>query len=145
MTVRERISHHHVLLRILDTLEGPGYMDSHLSDEGSLNLSTPKSLFKFPLVLPSVVHPSYLFGDPLSIKRPASRPKRLFESSSRALFGDTVLLRAGVNDFLRWKEPELDTLLPVNEEGDEVDTERNDDEEEEGVWQPGSMITSLQG
>lgn len=120
-------------------------MDSHLSDEGSLNLSTPKSLFKLPLVLPSVVHPSCLFGDPLSIKRPASRPKRLFESSSRALFGDTVLLRAGVNDFLRWKEPELDTLLPVNEEGDEVDTERNDDEEEEGVWQPGSMITSLQG
>jgi len=37
-----------------------------------------------------------------------------------------------VNDFLRWKELELDTLLPVNEEGDEVDTKSNDDEEEEG-------------
>ena len=86
-------------------------------------------------MLPSIVHPSYPFGDPLSIKRPASLPKRLFELSSRALFGDTILLRAGVNDFLRWKELELDTLLPVNE----VDTERND-EEEAGMWQPRSMM-----
>lgn len=65
---------------------------------------------------------------------------RLFEPSSPALFGDTVPLRVGVNDFLRWKELELDTLLPVNE----VDTERNDEEAE--MWQPRSMMmVSLRG
>jgi len=70
------------------------------------------------IVLPSVVHPSYPFGNPLSIKHPASRPKRPFEPSSRALFEDMVPLGAGVNGFLRWKELGLDTLLPVDEEAE---------------------------
>jgi hypothetical protein len=70
------------------------------------------------VVLPSVVHPSYPFGNPLSIKHPASRPKRPFEPSSRALFEDMVPLGAGVNGFLRWKELGLDTLLPVDEEAE---------------------------
>lgn len=70
------------------------------------------------IVLPSVVHPSYPFGNPLSIKHPASRPKRPFEPSSRALFEDMVPLGAGVNGFLRWKDLGLDTLLPVDEEAE---------------------------
>lgn len=65
-----------------------------------------------------MVHPSYPFGNPLSIKHPASRPKRPFEPSSRALFEDMVPLGAGVNGFLRWKELGLDTLLPVDEEAE---------------------------
>lgn len=65
-----------------------------------------------------MVHPSYPFGNPLSIKHPASRPKRPFEPSSRALFEDVVPLGAGVNGFLRWKELGLDTLLPVDEEAE---------------------------
>ena len=69
-------------------------------------------------MLPSVVHPSYPFGNPLSIKHPASRPKRPFEPSSRALFEDMVPLGAGVNGFLRWKELGLYTLLPVDEEAE---------------------------
>ena len=69
-------------------------------------------------MLPSVVHPSYPFGNPLSTKHPASRPKRPFEPSSRALFEDIVPLGAGVNGFLRWKELGLDTLLPVDEEAE---------------------------
>jgi hypothetical protein len=70
------------------------------------------------IVLPSVVHPSYPFGNPLSVKHPASRPKRPFEPSSRALFEDMVPLGAGINGSLRWKELGLDTLLPVDEEAE---------------------------
>ena len=65
-----------------------------------------------------MVHPSYPFGNPLSIKHPASRPKRPFEPSSRALFEDMVPLGAGVNGFLRWKDLGLDALLPVDEEAE---------------------------
>jgi len=54
----------------------------------------------------------------LSIKHPASRPKRPFEPSSRALFEDMVPLGAGVNGFLRWKDLGLDTLLPVDDEAE---------------------------
>ena len=54
----------------------------------------------------------------MSIKHPASRPKRPFEPSSRALFEDMVPLGAGVNGFLRWKELGLYTLLPVDEEAE---------------------------
>ena len=70
------------------------------------------------LVLPSVVHPSYLFGNSSSTKHPAPRPKRPFEPSSCALFEDVVPLGAGVNGFLQWKELGLDTLLPVDEEAE---------------------------
>jgi hypothetical protein len=79
--------------------------------------SRPGVILDF-VVLPSVVHPSYPFGNPLSIKHPASRPKRPFEPSSRALFEDMVPLGAGVNGFLRWKELGLDTLLPADEEAE---------------------------
>lgn len=65
-----------------------------------------------------MVHPSYPFGNPLSIKHPASRPKRPFEPSSRALFEDMVPLGAGINGFLRWKELGLDTLLPIDEDAE---------------------------
>ena len=46
-------------------------------------------------------------GDPLGIRQHASSSKRPFEHSSRALFEDVVLLRAGANG--------LDTPLPVDE------------------------------
>jgi hypothetical protein len=71
-------------------------------------------------VLPSVVHPSYPFGNPLSTKHPASRPKRPFEPSSRALFEDMVPLGAGVNGFLRWKELGIDGLLPIDEDAEKA-------------------------
>ena len=58
-----------------------------------------------------MVHPSYLFGNLLSIKHPPFRSKCSFEPSTRALFEDMVPL------------------------GDEADTEWDDggEEEEEGV------------
>jgi len=71
-------------------------------------------------LLPSVVHPSYPFGNPLSTKHPASRPKRPFEPSSRALFEDMVPSGAGVNGFLRWKELGMDGLLPVDEDAEKA-------------------------
>ena len=43
----------------------------------------------FP-VLPSQVHPSYPYGNPLSIKHPASLPRRPYDPASRALFEDMV-------------------------------------------------------
>jgi len=106
-------------LRTLDTLEGPDYMDGYLSDEDlDIPPGTKPPNPEESELLPSVVHPSYPFGNPLSIKHPASRPKRPFEPSSRALFEDMVPLGAGVNGFLRWKELGLDTLLPVDEEAE---------------------------
>ncbi|KAF9649207.1 hypothetical protein BDM02DRAFT_3095196, partial [Thelephora ganbajun] len=106
-------------LRTLDTLEGPDYMEGYLSDEDlDIPPGTKPPNPEESELLPSVVHPSYPFGNPLSIKHPASRPKRPFEPSSRALFEDMVPLGAGVNGFLRWKELGLDTLLPVDEEAE---------------------------
>jgi len=106
-------------LRTLDTLESPDYMDGYLSDEDlDIPPGTKPPNPEESELLPSVVHPSYPFGNPLSIKHPASRPKRPFEPSSRALFEDMVPLGGGVNGFLRWKELGLDTLLPVDEEAE---------------------------
>ena len=68
------------------------------------------------LVLPSEVHPSYPFGNPNSIKHPASRPRRPWDPSSRALFEDMGYAGGGVNGNLRWKDLALDVLLPVDEE-----------------------------
>lgn len=72
------------------------------------------------IVLPSVIRPSYPFGNPLNVKHSASLPKRPFEPSSRALFKDMVPLGTGVNGFLRWKELGLDTLIPVDEEAEKT-------------------------
>lgn len=73
------------------------------------------------LVLPSEVHPSYPFGNPNSLKHPASRPRRPWDPSSRALFEDMGYAGGGVNGSLRWRDLALDTLLPVDEEKEEAD------------------------
>jgi len=108
-------------LKTLDTIGGPDYMDGYISDD---DLDIPHGT-KPPNpeesdLLPSVVHPSYPFGNPLSTKHPASRPKRPFEPSSRALFEDMVPSGAGVNGFLRWKELGIDGLLPIDEDAEKA-------------------------
>ena len=67
------------------------------------------------LVLPSHVHPSYPYGNPLNIKHPAARPRRPYDPSSRALFEDMSHAGGGANGSLRWKELALDLLFPVDE------------------------------
>lgn len=67
------------------------------------------------LVLPSQVHPSYPYGNPLSLKHPAARPRRPYDPGSRALFEDMGYSGGGVNGSLRWKDLALDSLFPVDE------------------------------
>lgn len=69
--------------------------------------------------LPSQVHPSYPYGNPTSVKHPASRPRIPYDPTSRALFEDMGFSGGGVTGQLRWKELALDQLLPVDEEKEE--------------------------
>lgn len=73
------------------------------------------------IVLPSQVHPSYPYGNPLNIKHPAARPRRPYDPSSRALFEDMGYSGGGVNGSLRWKDLALDTLFPVDEAREEAE------------------------
>ncbi|KAJ4492251.1 hypothetical protein C8R41DRAFT_765511, partial [Lentinula lateritia] len=66
--------------------------------------------------LASHVHPSYPYGNPRSIKHPASRPRPPYNPTSRALFEDMGYGGSGVAGTLRWKDLALDQLLPVDEE-----------------------------
>ncbi|CCM02570.1 uncharacterized protein FIBRA_04673 [Fibroporia radiculosa] len=121
-------------LEVLDTIGTPDYLKGELSDNGRMNRSMIPSP---PLclltdvdvpshmvppnpedsdVLPSQVHPSYPYGNPLNIKHPAARPRRPYDPSSRALFEDMGYSGGGVNGSLRWKDLALDTLFPVDEE-----------------------------
>lgn len=69
--------------------------------------------------LPSQVHPSYPYGNPTSVKHPASRPRIPYDPTSRALFEDMGFSGGGVTGQLRWKELALDQLLPIDEAKEE--------------------------
>ncbi|OSC97981.1 hypothetical protein PYCCODRAFT_1439791 [Trametes coccinea BRFM310] len=64
------------------------------------------------LVLPSQVHPSYPYGDPLSIKHPASLPRRPYDPASRALSEGLGYGGGCVNGSLRLKDLALYLLFP---------------------------------
>ncbi|KAF7791295.1 hypothetical protein EIP86_002309 [Pleurotus ostreatoroseus] len=109
-------------LEVLDTIGTPDYISGDLSDT---EIDVP-SFMRPPNpddsdVLPSEVHPSYPFGNPNSLKHPASRPRRPWDPSSRALFEDMGYAGGGVNGSLRWRDLALDLLLPVDEEKEEAE------------------------
>ncbi|KAF9075822.1 hypothetical protein BDP27DRAFT_1285543 [Rhodocollybia butyracea] len=104
-------------LQVLDTFETADYLKGELSDE---ELDIPQHMVP-PNPddsdnLPSHVHPSYPYGNPISIKHPASRPRPPYDPTSRALFEDMGYDGNGVAGTLRWKDLALDQLLPVDEE-----------------------------
>ncbi|KAJ3555129.1 hypothetical protein NM688_g2747 [Phlebia brevispora] len=109
-------------LEVLDTIGTMDYISGDLSDT---DIDVP-AFMKPPNpddsdVLPSEVHPSYPFGNPNSLKHPASRPRRPWDPSSRALFEDMGYAGGGVNGSLRWRDLALDILLPVDEEKEEAE------------------------
>ncbi|KAF5389129.1 hypothetical protein D9757_004882 [Collybiopsis confluens] len=117
-------------LQVLDTFETPDYIKGELSDDGRgpfcLSLDIGELDIPQHMVppnpddsdnsdLPSHVHPSYPYGNPKNIKHPASRPRPLYDPTSRALFEDMGYEGNGVAGALRWKDLALDQLLPVDE------------------------------
>ncbi|KAF9820863.1 hypothetical protein IEO21_01090 [Rhodonia placenta] len=109
-------------LEILDTIGTPDYLKGELSDD---DVDVPSHMVppnpEDSDVLPSQVHPSYPYGNPLNIKHPAARPRRPYDPSSRALFEDMGYSGGGVNGSLRWKDLALDTLFPVDEAREEAE------------------------
>jgi len=107
---------------ILDTIGTSEYLANELIEDSDLDIP-PHMRPPNPddsEVLPSQVHPSYPYGNPTSIKHPASRPRRPYDPSSRALFEDMGYGGGGVNGSIRWKDLALDLLLPVDEEKEEA-------------------------
>ena len=76
--------------------------------------------FFFFQVLPSQVHPSYPYGNPTSLKHPASKPQPKNDPASRALFEDMGYGGGGVNGSIRWRDLALDELLPIDEDKEEA-------------------------
>lgn len=109
-------------LDVLDTIGMPDYLSGELSDT---EVDIPAHMVPpnpdDSDVLPSQVHPSYPYGNPTSIKHPASLPRRPYDPSSRALFEDMGYAGGGINGSLRWKDLALDLLLPVDEEKEEAE------------------------
>ncbi|KAF6763769.1 hypothetical protein DFP72DRAFT_745053, partial [Ephemerocybe angulata] len=108
-------------LLTVDTIETPEYLKGELSDN---ELEIPAHMVP-PNPddsdnLPSQVHPSYPYGNPTSVKHPASKPRIPYDPTSRALFEDMGFAGGGVNGQMRWKELALDQLLPVDEEKEEA-------------------------
>ncbi|GBE86531.1 hypothetical protein BKA93DRAFT_825710 [Sparassis latifolia] len=103
-------------LDILDTIGTPDYLQGELSDS---EVDVPRHMAPpnpdDSDVLPSQVHPSYPYGNPLNVKHPAARPRRPYDPSSRALFEDMGYAGGGVNGSLRWKDLALELLIPVDE------------------------------
>ncbi|KAF5316088.1 hypothetical protein D9619_006585 [Psilocybe cf. subviscida] len=108
-------------LLVLDTIDTADYMDGALSDE---ELDIPAHLVPpnpdDSDILPSQVHPSYPYGNPMHTKHPSSKPRPPYDPGSRALFEDMGYAGGGVNGSLRWKDLGLDDLLPVDEEKEEA-------------------------
>ncbi|OCH86613.1 hypothetical protein OBBRIDRAFT_890364 [Obba rivulosa] len=102
-------------LEILDTIGTPDYLKGELSDD---EVDVPQHMVppnpEDSDVLPSQVHPSYPYGNPLNIKHPAAKPRRPYDPYSRALFEDMGYAGGGVNGALRWKDLALETLFPVD-------------------------------
>ncbi|KAK7470651.1 hypothetical protein VKT23_002074 [Stygiomarasmius scandens] len=105
-------------LQVLDLYETKDYVKTKLGDD---EIDIP-----FHMIppnpedsdnLPSNTHPSYPYGNPMSIKHPASRPRPGYDPWSRAadLHQELGYDGGGLNGALRWKELALHELLPVDE------------------------------
>ncbi|KAJ2970293.1 hypothetical protein NUW54_g12760 [Trametes sanguinea] len=109
-------------IEVLDTIGTPDYLDGDLSVEDvdvAPHMRPPNP--EESEVLPSQVHPSYPYGNPLSIKHPASLPRRPYDPASRALFEDMGYGGGGVNGSLRWKDLALQMLFPVDQAREEAE------------------------
>ncbi|KAH9893533.1 hypothetical protein C8Q73DRAFT_697365 [Cubamyces lactineus] len=109
-------------IEVLDTIGTPDYLNGDLSvdDVDVVPHMRPPNPEESE-VLPSQVHPSYPYGNPLSIKHPASLPRRPYDPASRALFEDMGYGGGGVNGSLRWKDLALDLLFPVDQAREEAE------------------------
>ncbi|KAI0766670.1 hypothetical protein BD413DRAFT_569620 [Trametes elegans] len=109
-------------IEILDTIGTPDYLNGDLSadDVDVVPHMRPPNPEESD-VLPSQVHPSYPYGNPLSIKHPASLPRRPYDPASRALFEDMGYGGGGVNGSLRWRDLALDLLFPVDQAREEAE------------------------
>ncbi|OSD04864.1 hypothetical protein PYCCODRAFT_1450870 [Trametes coccinea BRFM310] len=109
-------------IEVLDTIGTPDYLNGDLSVDDvdvAPHMRPPNP--EESDVLPSQVHPSYPYGNPLSIKHPASLPRRPYDPASRALFEDMGYGGGGVNGSLRWKDLALDMLFPVDQAREEAE------------------------
>jgi hypothetical protein len=108
-------------LLILDTVDTSEYINGELSDD---ELDIPAHLVPpnpdESDILPSQVHPSYPYGNPTSLKHPASKPQPKHDPASRALFEDMGYGGGGVNGSIRWRDLALDELLPIDEDKEEA-------------------------
>ncbi|KAI8969374.1 hypothetical protein BD414DRAFT_503591 [Trametes punicea] len=109
-------------IEVLDTIGTPDYLNGDLSadDVDVVPHMRPPNPEESE-VLPSQVHPSYPYGNPLNIKHPASLPRRPYDPASRALFEDMGYGGGGVNGSLRWKDLALDLLFPVDQAREEAE------------------------
>ncbi|KAI9067983.1 hypothetical protein FKP32DRAFT_1672690 [Trametes sanguinea] len=109
-------------IEVLDTIGTPDYLNGDLSVDDvdvAPHMRPPNP--EESEVLPSQVHPSYPYGNPLSIKHPASLPRRPYDPASRALFEDMGYGGGGVNGSLRWKDLALQMLFPVDQAREEAE------------------------
>ncbi|PCH38057.1 hypothetical protein WOLCODRAFT_130651 [Wolfiporia cocos MD-104 SS10] len=109
-------------IEVIDTIGTSDYLKGEISDD---EVDIPPHMVppnpEDSDVLPSQVHPSYPFGNPLHIKHPAAKPRRPYDPTSRALFEDMGYAGGGVNGSLRWKDLALDILYPVDEAREEAE------------------------
>ncbi|KAI1793487.1 hypothetical protein LXA43DRAFT_1000971 [Ganoderma leucocontextum] len=109
-------------IEVLDTIGTPDYLNGDLSVEDvdvAPHMKPPNP--EESEVLPSQVHPSYPYGNPLSVKHPAALPRRPYDPASRALFEDMGYGGGGVNGTIRWKDLALDLLFPVDQVREEAE------------------------
>ncbi|TRM64184.1 hypothetical protein BD626DRAFT_494073 [Schizophyllum amplum] len=110
---------------VLDTLETPDYLGEDLINKGDSGdedeLDIPEALIppnpEDQDQLPDQIHPSYPYGNPLSIKHPSSRPQEAGDITKRGVY--EALGYPGYHTDLQdsnvWRELALDELFPVDE------------------------------
>ncbi|KAL1745282.1 hypothetical protein HDZ31DRAFT_11482, partial [Schizophyllum fasciatum] len=110
---------------VLDTLETPEYLGEDLINKGDSGdedeLDIPDELIppnpEDQDQLPDQIHPSYPYGNPLSIKHPSSKPQEANDITKRGVY--EALGYPGYHTDLQesnvWRELALDELFPVDE------------------------------
>ncbi|KIY52971.1 hypothetical protein FISHEDRAFT_34238 [Fistulina hepatica ATCC 64428] len=109
-------------LQALDTVETVDYVEGELSDE---ELEIPAHLvppnpddtddLTLLAVLPDNAHVSYPYGNPTSVKHPASFARPAFDPASRMLYEDMGYPSGGITSSIRWRDLALEELLPIDE------------------------------
>ncbi|KAL1682236.1 hypothetical protein EV122DRAFT_249382 [Schizophyllum commune] len=110
---------------VLDTLETNEYLGDELINKGDSGdedeLDIPEALIppnpEDQDQLPDQIHPSYPYGNPLSIKHPSSRPQEANDITKRGVY--EALGYPGYHTDLQesnvWRELALDELFPVDD------------------------------